>query len=200
MGKKLLTREQIQSPIKYTPFSAPCHKASRSLTRLHTSFGMKVLWIVLSFPRGNKWCGVELKQMPVIPFIPSAHPLNIAFKIYKQHLQMLRKASFPTEVFYVRLKKIYTTALQMKEHRSSNESVFSPRKNKARIWEMLWLFQDHSRMRCAQSDPHLKTPKTHLRYTGSSLDSCRMLIGLHLVTLRTRYITETSPSTPTASN
>lgn len=46
---------------------------------------------------------------------------------------MLCKASFPTEVFYVRLKKIYTTALQMKEHRSSNESVFSPRKNKARI-------------------------------------------------------------------
>lgn len=42
--------------------------------------------------------------MPVIPFIPSTHPLNISFKIHNQYLQMLWKACHPTGVFKTLLK------------------------------------------------------------------------------------------------
>lgn len=42
--------------------------------------------------------------MPVIPFIPSTHPLNTAFKILKQYLQMFGKACHPTGVFKTLLK------------------------------------------------------------------------------------------------
>lgn len=42
--------------------------------------------------------------MPIIPFIPSTHPLNTSFKIPKQYLQTFWKSCHPTGVFKTLLK------------------------------------------------------------------------------------------------
>lgn len=42
--------------------------------------------------------------MPVIPFIPSTHPLNTSFKTHKHYLQMFWKACHPTRAFKTLVK------------------------------------------------------------------------------------------------